>query len=259
MMKWENEYLRIGGNRCNRNSHWIWFHWMIIEGYLVLSITKWPLSRITESTFLRMNEVPMNLLSKGRSIDSSFHSIPLLIVIVFLQLEDTLSNVSILSPSRAYSPSWMDWTFGKSESSIHSFNYSQTQLNEHTRMPHNQVWLIVVEEDLWIQWIQSIKLVNENSREWWKQQLPSWMNWREGRLFNSNDLHSENDRLSNTIDWSIGRSIDKNHTSNEYHSMKKKDLHRNNLFLFWWIEERKDSLIQIHGNTGIHNYQNKRI
>ena len=55
----------------------------------------------------------------------------------------------------------MDCSFGKSESLIHSFNHSQTQLIEHDRMQHYRVWLIVVEEDLWIQTSQSAKPVNE--------------------------------------------------------------------------------------------------
>ena len=56
----------------------------------------------------------------------------------------------------------MDCSLGKSESSIHPINHSQTQPNEQNRMQDYQVWLIVVEEDLWIQTIQSIKPVNEN-------------------------------------------------------------------------------------------------
>ena len=56
----------------------------------------------------------------------------------------------------------MDWTLGKSESSIESFNHFQTQPNDTHGMNTYQAWLIVVEEDLWIQTIQSIKPVNEN-------------------------------------------------------------------------------------------------
>ena len=49
MRKWENGYLRIGGNRCTRS----WenrsrFHQMITEGYLHQSNTKSLLSRIIE-------------------------------------------------------------------------------------------------------------------------------------------------------------------------------------------------------------------
>ena len=56
----------------------------------------------------------------------------------------------------------MDCSFGKSESSTHPFNHSQTQPNEHDGMLYYQVWLIVVEEDLWIQTNQSTKPVSEN-------------------------------------------------------------------------------------------------
>ena len=56
----------------------------------------------------------------------------------------------------------MDCSLGKSESSIHLFNHSQTQPIEQDRMQLYQVWLIVVEEDLWVQTNPSIKPVNEN-------------------------------------------------------------------------------------------------
>ena len=49
MMKWENEYLRIGRSRCRGSSlYLIRFHLISIEGYLVQSITKSLLSRITD-------------------------------------------------------------------------------------------------------------------------------------------------------------------------------------------------------------------
>ena len=55
MRKWENGYLRIGGNRCNGSSnHRIGFHWMIIEGYLHQSNNKSILSRITEPIYLKL-------------------------------------------------------------------------------------------------------------------------------------------------------------------------------------------------------------
>ena len=57
IMRWENEYLRIGGNRCRWSSHYhkgIGSHQMIIEGYLVQSTTKWLLSRITEPIYPKL-------------------------------------------------------------------------------------------------------------------------------------------------------------------------------------------------------------
>ena len=85
MMRWENEYLRIGGNRCNRSiSYQIGFHWMIIEGYLHQSNTKSILSRITDPIHPKLHSRPLNCVNEGRSIHSSFHSISLRIVNVFL-------------------------------------------------------------------------------------------------------------------------------------------------------------------------------
>ena len=85
MRKWENGYLRIGGNRWNRsNLHWSGFHWMIIEGYLHQSNTKSILSRITEPIFAKLFQSPLNSVNEGRSIHSSTHSISLRIVNVFL-------------------------------------------------------------------------------------------------------------------------------------------------------------------------------
>ena len=55
----------------------------------------------------------------------------------------------------------MDCSIGKSESSIHPFNHSQIQPNEHHRMHTDQVRLIAAEDDLCIQTNQTIKPVNE--------------------------------------------------------------------------------------------------
>ena len=85
MMRWENEYLRIEGNRSSRSNHYqIGFHWMILEGYLYQSITKWILSRITEPIAQKLTPSPLKLVNEGRSIHSSFHSFSLRIVSVFL-------------------------------------------------------------------------------------------------------------------------------------------------------------------------------
>ena len=85
MRKWENEYLRIGGNRCAISSnHRSRFHWMITEGYLHQSNTKSILSRITEPIYLKFWSFPLNSVNEGRSIHSSTHSISLRIVNVFL-------------------------------------------------------------------------------------------------------------------------------------------------------------------------------
>ena len=87
MRKGENMYLRIGGNRSSRSSnHRIGFHWMIIEGYLNQSNTKYILSRITEPIHLKLCSSPLKLVNEGRSIHSSTHSISLRIVNVFLRL-----------------------------------------------------------------------------------------------------------------------------------------------------------------------------
>ena len=165
MRKWENAYLRIGGNRCNGSSiYWIWFQWMIIEGYLHQSNTKSILSRITDPIHPKLHSRPLNCVNEGRSIHSSTYSISLRIVNVFLKLKGSVLIVVRLSrksPWRAPVVSWMDCSLGKSESSIHPFNHSQIQPNEHNRMHKHQVWLIVVEEDLSIQTNHPIKLVNE--------------------------------------------------------------------------------------------------
>ena len=55
------------------------------------------------------------------------------------------------------------------------------------RMHYHPVWLIVVEEDLWLQTNPSIKPVNEKDGAQKKQHSPITMDWREGRLFSSND------------------------------------------------------------------------
>ena len=140
--KWENAYLRIGGNRCTRSSlHQSRFHWMIIEGYLHQSNAKSILSRITEPIYLKLKSFPLNCVNEGRSIHSSTHSISLRIVNVFLKLKGSvliLCRLSRLSPSRAELPSRMDCSLGKSESSIHPFNHSQTQPYEHDRMHTHQ-------------------------------------------------------------------------------------------------------------------------
>ena len=85
MRKWENEYLRIGGNRCSRSSnHRSWFHQMIIEGYLNQSNAKSILSRITEPILWKLYKSPLNSVNEERSIHSSAHSISLRIVNVLL-------------------------------------------------------------------------------------------------------------------------------------------------------------------------------
>ena len=156
MRKWENGYLRIGGNRCSWSSYYrSWFQWMIIEGYLHQSNTKSILSRITEPIHPKLQSCPLNSVNEGRSIHTSTHSISLRIVNVFFRS-------ARWSPSRVSRPSWMDCSFGKSESSIHPFHHSQTQPIEHTGMEEHRVRVIVVEEDLWIQTNPSIKPVNEN-------------------------------------------------------------------------------------------------
>ena len=85
MRKWENAYLRIGGNRCSRSINYrSWFHWMLIEEYLHQSNTKSILSRITTPIFLKFWSFPLNSVNEGRSIHSSTYSISLRIVNVFL-------------------------------------------------------------------------------------------------------------------------------------------------------------------------------
>ena len=85
MRKWENEYLRIGGNRCSRSSnHRSWFHRMIIEGYLHQSNAKSILSRITEPILWKLYKSPLNSVNEERSVHSSTHSISLRIVNVLL-------------------------------------------------------------------------------------------------------------------------------------------------------------------------------
>ena len=104
----------------------------------------------------------------------------------------------------------MDCSLGKSESSIHPFNHSQTQPNEHNRMHLHQVWLIVVEEDLWIQTNPSIKPVNEKDGAQRKHHLPKSIDWREGRLLNSKLVTFQNMPLPITnvfSDWYLLNEI----------------------------------------------------
>ena len=85
MRKWENGYLRIGGNRCIWSSnHRSRFHQMIIEGYLHQSNTTSILSRITDPIYLKLQKYPLNSVNEGRSIHPSVYSISLRIVNVFL-------------------------------------------------------------------------------------------------------------------------------------------------------------------------------
>ena len=164
MRKWENEYLMIAGNRCSGSTNYrSWFHLYLIDGYLHQSNTKSILSRITEPIYMKLLCSPLNSVNEGRSIRSSTHSISLRIV-------NVLYCLFPLIPWRPPEPSWMDCSLGKSESSIHPFNHSQTQPIEHNRMHYNQVWLIAVEEDLWIQISPSIIPVNENDGAYMKHQ-----------------------------------------------------------------------------------------
>ena len=100
---------------------------------------------------------------------SSFQSDSLRIVSVFLKMKGYSLIVARSSPPRALSPRSIDCSFGKSESSIHSFNHSQTQPIEHKRMHYQQVKRIQVEGDLWIQTNESTKPVNENDGTHQKQ------------------------------------------------------------------------------------------
>ena len=85
MRKGENDNLRIGWNGSRKSSkHRIWFHQMIIEGYLHQSNNKSILSRITDPIFSKLCSSPLNSVNEGRSIHSSTHSISLRIVNVFL-------------------------------------------------------------------------------------------------------------------------------------------------------------------------------
>ena len=159
----ENTYLRTDRKRCWRNSnHRNGFHLMITEGYLHDSTAKSVLSRITEAMTWKLYLSPLKEVNEGRSIHLSFQSDSLRIVSVFLKLKGYSLIIARSSPPRALSPRSIDCSFGKSESSIRSINHSQTQPNEHTWMPLNQDWLIVIEEDLQIQSNQSIKPVSEN-------------------------------------------------------------------------------------------------
>ena len=71
MRRGENEYLRTGGNRCTRSSYIrIGFHWMITEGYLVQSIIKSRLSRVTEPIQSKLHSSPLKEVNEGRYIHS---------------------------------------------------------------------------------------------------------------------------------------------------------------------------------------------
>ena len=68
-----------------------------------------------------------------------------------------------------------------------------------------QVWLIVVEEDLWIQTNPSIKPVNENDGARKQQPLPMYNDWRDGML-NSRVFTDQNNPLPITSvfsDWNL--------------------------------------------------------
>ena len=110
MMRWENEYLRIGGNRCTRSSNYrIGFHLMIIEGYLVRSITKWLLSRITEPICSKIQLYPLKLVNEGRSVHSitSFnltsHCQCVLVVVGFFA--NRLSIITRITPKSIFTKS----------------------------------------------------------------------------------------------------------------------------------------------------------
>ena len=85
MTRWENEYLKIGGNRCSGSYlYGIGYHLQITEEYLVQSMIKAILSRITEPNNLKSSPSPLKEVNEGRSIHSLTHSISLRIVSVFL-------------------------------------------------------------------------------------------------------------------------------------------------------------------------------
>ena len=136
----ENTYLRIDRKRCWRNSnHRNGFHLMITEGYLHDSTAKSVLSRITEAMTWKLYLSPLKEVNEGRSIHSSFQSDLLLIVSVFLKMKGYSLIIARSSPPRALSPRSIDCSFGKSESSFHSFNHSQTQPTDTRRMYYQQV------------------------------------------------------------------------------------------------------------------------
>ena len=121
----------------------------------------------------------------------------------------------------------MDCSLGKSESSIHPFNYSQTQSNEQTRMQNYQVQLIVVEEDLSIQTNPSIKPVNEKDGAYLKHLSPKSMDWREGRLFNSSLFTDQNKQLPITSVFSVWNLFGENSDTSE---VSKRPIHKSSTF-----------------------------
>ena len=143
IMKRENGYLRIGWNGYSRNTHHrVGCHSMSAEGCLHQSSLQSLLSRITEPIRQKHLLSPLKLVRDGRSIHSPPHSIPLFKLNVFFQMY-SLSRIvfrsSPLSPARANLSSWMDCNEPKSESSIHTIPYSQTQPNDKRRRHTHQV------------------------------------------------------------------------------------------------------------------------
>ena len=68
MMRGDNTYLKIGGNRYTESSpHRVEFHWIVIEGCLVQRITKSVLSRITEPIQSKFSPSPLKVVNDGRS------------------------------------------------------------------------------------------------------------------------------------------------------------------------------------------------
>ena len=96
----------------------------------------------------------------------------------------------------------MDWTIGKSESSIHPLHYSQTQPNDTKGMILYQVWEIEGEVDLSIHSSQSHKPVSEKDGVVTKHQAPTSMDSREGRLLSSKRVIVQNRLLPITNDFS---------------------------------------------------------
>ena len=113
----------------------------MIEGYLLHSNTNIVLSSVTDPMYAHVHIEPWKYDNLCRSIHSSSHLFSLRIVNVFLYLLPSF-------PRNVYKPSFMDCSLGKSESSIHPINHSQTQSNEQNRIQNYQVRPIVVEEDL---------------------------------------------------------------------------------------------------------------
>ena len=135
IMKWENDYLRIEWNRCKRsNDHWNGFHWMSTEGYLHQSITKLTTIQSHWTDILEVVSISFYTSQWGKIYSFINLSNPLRIVNEFLKLYGLLLipfRLSRPSPSKTHLPSSVDWSFGKSASSIHPFTHSQTRLIEH--------------------------------------------------------------------------------------------------------------------------------